>query len=686
MTDDDVERAIAPFVDTRFYYDSYSDVRGASADAVRHYNRNGWKEGRNPNPWFSTKEYLRLHRDVAVAGLNPLWHFVTTGRSEARATRLVAKQETGDPLPREVVRKFFDASFYASKVGAHFASEDEALDHFLASGDRGLIDPSPHFSAEYYFMNVMKTPRVSESPLGHFVRKGRKAGALATPMLRPKLDAIDSAKPADVKTKEWLVARKPSVLSEDALQEVLEDLLLLDPTGFMLSVSHDDYLENVGGIQLCLAEEQRHAERAGINYIHLAPMQALLTLDPETNPARIVLRISCNGEKVGTASAASILSVLEKLRNESSLRWVYVLHHLLGHSEAVVLETAKRLRFDATYFWLHDYLFACEQYNLLRNDYDFCHAPPINSSACELCVHGQRRAAHLKQMTRMLGVLKPHILAPSDSVAESWRQSSTLPHDGLSVVPHAKPTFKGKMVNYAAGGGSVRPIRIAYVGYPLYHKGWPSFEQLAWTFSDDERYEFVHLGQHQRHPSDRMPFFTAKATADDRDATIRALREAAVDLVMIWPAWPETFSIVTAEAIAAGAMVITHPGSGNCVALANKHGRAIPFDSLSDLIAAMAGKAFYEGTLEALDSGLGFGVLDYSQGLTVAFDYARTHPDETLGVAAEAPSTTRENGAAKTWTTAPAIPDATSSVAPTRKRSPARGKAVVAVKIKGAIQ
>jgi hypothetical protein len=683
MTDDDVERLIAPFVDTRFYYDCYSDVSGASQDAVRHYNRNGWKEGRNPNPWFSTKEYLRLHRDVAVAGLNPLWHFVTTGRAEGRATRLVAKQEMGEPLPREVARKFFDANFYASKLGTHFASEDEALEHFLASGDRGLIDPSPHFSAEYYFLNVMKTPRVSESPLSHFVRKGRKAGTLANPMLQPKLNAIDSAKPADVKTREWLVAGKPSVLSEEALEGVLEELLLPDCMGFMLSVSHDDYLENVGGIQLCLAEEQRHAEGAGVNYIHVAPMQSRLTLDPEANPARIVLRISCNGEKIGTASAASILSVLKKLRDESSVRWVYVLHHLLGHSEAVVLEAAKRLRFDATYFWLHDYLFACEQYNLLRNDYDFCHAPPINSSACELCVHGQRRAAHLKQMARIFCVMKPHILAPSDSVASAWRRSSTLPHEGLSVVPHAKPIFKGKMVNYAAGGASVRPIRIAYVGYPLYHKGWPAFEQLAWAFSDDERYEFVHLGQQQK-PGDRLPFYIAKATADDRDATIRALREAAVDVVMIWPAWPETFSIVTAEAVAAGAMVITHPGSGNCVALADKHGRALPFDTLSSLIIAMAGKEFYDKALEALDSGLGFGVLDYSQGLTVAFDYARTHRGEVLAVDTEVPK--GESSAAKAGGTATATAEAISSGAPPRKRAPVRGKGGVAAKMKGTTQ
>jgi hypothetical protein len=601
-----------------------------------------------------------------------------TGRAEGRPTRLVTAPETGSHLPRETARKFFDAAFYSSKVGAHFASEDEALDHFLASGDRGLVDPSPHFSAEYYFMNVMKTSRVSESPLGHFVRKGRKRGALANPMLQPKLNAIDSAKPADVRTREWLVARKPNVLGDEALEEALEDTLLSDSTGFMVSVSHDDYLENVGGIQLCLAEEQGHAEAAGMNYVHLAPMQALLTLDAQTNLASIVLRISCNGEKIGTASAASILGALEKLRAGSTLRWVFALHHLLGHSEAFLLDAARRLTFDATYYWLHDYLFACEQYNLLRNDYDFCNAPPISSSACELCVQGQRRAAHLKQMTRLFGALNPHILAPSDSVADAWRSSSTLPHAGLTVVPHTKPVFKGKIVNYTAGGDGKRPIRIGYVGYPLYHKGWPAFELLAWSFSEDARYDFVHLGAHSK-PGSRIPHHAAKATADDRDATIRALRDAAVDVVMIWPAWPETFSIVTAEAIAAGAMIITHPKSGNCIALAEKHGRALSFDSVSDLIAALASEEFYEKTLVALDSGLSFGVLDYSQGLTVAFDHSLTNPSERLNAIAETNAAKPKNGKVENV-------GASGTQTQLRRRGTTRAKTGTSVKLKGTMQ
>jgi hypothetical protein len=234
------------------------------------------------------------------------------------------------------------------------------------------------------------------------------------------------------------------------------------------------------------------------------------------------------------------------------------------------------------------------------------------------------------------------------------------------------------MMNYAAGSASVRPIRIAYVGYPLFHKGWPSFEQLAWAFSDDERYEFVHLGQYQK-PGSRLPFYTAKATADDRDATIHALREAAVDVVMIWPAWPETFSIVTAEAVAAGAMIITHPESGNCIALAEKHERALPFDSLHDLIAALASEGFYERTLAALDAGLSFGALDYSQGLTVAFDYSLANPGEQMTSTIEKDSAKSRNGKVEDV-------GAAGTQALRKKRGTTGVKTGTSVKLKGTMQ
>jgi hypothetical protein len=69
-----------------------------------------------------------------------------------------------------------------------------------------------------------------------------------------------------------------------------------------------------------------------------------------------------------------------------------------------------------------------------------------------------------------------------------------------------------------------------------------------------------------------------------------ALVRNGVDAVLIWPTWPETFSFVVHEAIAAGCLVITHPNSGNVAPLAAEYGRALLFENEELLLdAALSG-------------------------------------------------------------------------------------------------
>jgi hypothetical protein len=44
----------------------------------------GWKEGRNPSAMFNTNYYLDAHPDVALAGMNPLHHYLNWSIEEAR--------------------------------------------------------------------------------------------------------------------------------------------------------------------------------------------------------------------------------------------------------------------------------------------------------------------------------------------------------------------------------------------------------------------------------------------------------------------------------------------------------------------------------------------------------------------------------------------------------------------------
>lgn len=84
---DPVLHLIAPEVDAAFYLAANPDVAAAGIDAADHYWRMGWREGRDPSPWFHTGFYLAANPDVAAAGINPLWHYLVRGREEGRTPR-----------------------------------------------------------------------------------------------------------------------------------------------------------------------------------------------------------------------------------------------------------------------------------------------------------------------------------------------------------------------------------------------------------------------------------------------------------------------------------------------------------------------------------------------------------------------------------------------------------------------
>ncbi|NHN87601.1 hypothetical protein GOB81_03000 [Acetobacter sp. LMG 1627] len=63
---------------------TYVDVRQSNMDPSLHFRKIGWKEGRNPNPYFDIRDYLAANPDVEAAGINPFEHFVFYGSADRR--------------------------------------------------------------------------------------------------------------------------------------------------------------------------------------------------------------------------------------------------------------------------------------------------------------------------------------------------------------------------------------------------------------------------------------------------------------------------------------------------------------------------------------------------------------------------------------------------------------------------
>jgi glycosyltransferase involved in cell wall biosynthesis/tetratricopeptide (TPR) repeat protein len=83
--------------DRGYYLRAYPDIDPAVVDPLDHFCVFGWREGRNPCGWFSTRYYLNVHKDIADAGINPFVHYLKWGRAEGRRIAGGIRSLTLDP-------------------------------------------------------------------------------------------------------------------------------------------------------------------------------------------------------------------------------------------------------------------------------------------------------------------------------------------------------------------------------------------------------------------------------------------------------------------------------------------------------------------------------------------------------------------------------------------------------------
>jgi hypothetical protein len=157
----------SPLVDDLFYYAKYHDVWNAGADADAHYNSFGWREGRDPNAFFSHGLYLSANPDVAAAHVNPLEHFDTSGWKEGRIPSIN-----------------FDPAHYLQAYPDVAAANIDPLRHFLQFGTQeGRVSfaateliAAAGFDYVWYLSHNPDVAAAGVDPLAHFNQFGWHEG------------------------------------------------------------------------------------------------------------------------------------------------------------------------------------------------------------------------------------------------------------------------------------------------------------------------------------------------------------------------------------------------------------------------------------------------------------------------------------------------------------------------------
>ncbi|MET0271862.1 MAG: hypothetical protein ABW360_02620, partial [Phenylobacterium sp.] len=533
---DQVLRVISTAVDGAFYRAAYPELDAPDLDPIRHYATAGWREGRDPAPWFSTHAYLDANTDVRRAGVEPFHHYLTTGRREGRdaypsvlgepylmeiARRgerhawsfqpprsrpaaeappppVEAAIEPLEPLPpappppdmaaadRATAAVEFDAEYYLGANPDVAGVGMDPLEHFLQTGWREFRDPNTRFSIRDYLEAYPDIDQAGINPFVHYLRSGRGEGRKPRSELGFRYELIARLVPPDVrvaavKAASAELALSPATALAKALAESRTGLADLH-----ITFSHDDYTSNIGGVQLCLQREDARIAELGRDHLHLYPAKPWPVVRTADEAGH--LGVIWNGQKAGIYSPKAVAKTLRQAAGKVAAgRRSFAIHSLLGHAADETAEIVEAAGLTAGYFWLHDFASLCAGYHLLRNDVQDCAAPPPESPACGICAYGPWRARHLSQHERLFERLALTVVAPSQPTLDLWRRSWSFPTQGEVVLPHAHLVDRGP----APVARKKRPMRIAYVGMPAPHKGWPIFLDLVLRHRDDDRYAFL---------------------------------------------------------------------------------------------------------------------------------------------------------------------------------------------------
>lgn len=163
------------------WYEATQAPSVTPAQAARHYLQQGAVHGLSPGPLFDGPWYLENNPDVAATGLNPLLHYLDSGRAEGRSTRPCVDP---DAVARIARSDLFDAAWYRATQAPGVALE-QAARHYLQEGAANGLSPSPHFDGPWYLATNADVAAAGQNPLLHYLNDGRMEGRPICPFTDP---------------------------------------------------------------------------------------------------------------------------------------------------------------------------------------------------------------------------------------------------------------------------------------------------------------------------------------------------------------------------------------------------------------------------------------------------------------------------------------------------------------------
>ena len=475
--------------------------------------------------------------------------------------RKTFSQDASGGEEQRTISTHFDREYYLSMNPDVAGAPIDALAHFVHTGWREGRNPTPWFDTKFYLQSGPDVRSANINPFWHYLVAGQNEGRLTRRAGGFRRERLDDLKTSLEKTNHY-VRRQPTVNPPDFVEEILTKALGRS-RGLVVALSHDNYKESTGGVQIFISDEETNFRRDNMTFCHLFPSLPYLSLTDQA-ACELLVSVTIDGRPESTLTMQTFCGILT--RSNIPERRFLVLHSVLGFSSDSVVRLIEALQPLRSFWWLHDYTALCNGYHLLRNDVYFCGAPTPESMACRVCIYGEDRAKHLASVNTIFRKTSMTVVSPSRAALMIFTTSTMLSYEAAVVREHAsvKTEIARMLIDPTPRGSEANPVRVAFIGYKNVHKGWPIFEELFSTLADCKELKFYHFGIESvvGRTIGAQPVVT-RTSENHRDAMTHALAFHDIDLVLVLSIWPETFSYVAFEALASGADIIAFKESGN---------------------------------------------------------------------------------------------------------------------------
>jgi len=478
----------------------------------------------------------------------------------------------GRTIPAELFAQV-DREFYREKyLQDSPETEDPAL-YFFEIGWRLRHQPNRWFDTDFYLHEYGDVREAEVNPFEHFLLHGYRERRLYSDGSNSSLLQHLSVRSAiDPLNNSLRTTNQAPIASLDQIYREISHHLKTEAVSTVVAFGHDNYLRQIGGIQLVAGIEQQKFAELNTNYIYIFPSHPRLALAPE-HPTPTFQAI-VNGQTIPLRFPLSGL-----LQRFGSIE-AFIIHSIFGHEPTVIAQEIAASNITHFIWWIHDYSIHCENHLLAHNNSRPCNDPPIDSQMCHVCVHGPRRHDHVTRTQELLQAAPWQFIAPSETARIKSISGSTKLPSNPEVVAHGEVLFDGQRDPSELQN---RKLRIAFIGQPVQHKGWKVFQQFV-EFSAMRNLEidFFHFGSVESKRKS-IVFVDLSQTSKNIGLTTSLLRQNQIDAVFIWSIHQETFNLVTYESIAAGCIVITSKDSGNIQVAAQQYGTALIYDNEAEL-------------------------------------------------------------------------------------------------------